>query len=156
MEKAMTMNAETVKDLSVEEFERMSEQQKNDALFLMSDMQRSLFMIRLNTHRTRESGRRLEAKTRAVRASKKYEEIDESEMIGLYLIDKKYVLTASDPYEMSRRMRELCCKRISVYESRGKDVDVSVFARYDRDATIVSNMETIIGARKYVLSLEYI
>lgn len=152
----MTMNTETVKELTVEEYEQMSKQQQDDALFLMSDMKRSLFMIRLNTHRTRESGRRLEAKTNAVRASRQYRETDESELIGLYLIDKKYVLTASDPYEMSRRMRELCCKRISIYESKGKDIDVSVFARYDRDATIVSNMETALEARKYVLSLEYI
>jgi hypothetical protein len=150
------MDIETIRNLSIEDFDKMSEHQQNDALFLMSDMQKSLFMIRLNTYRTRESGRRLKAKTNAVRASKKHQDIDESELIGLYLIDKKYVITASDPYEMSRRLRELCCKRISVYESRGKDIDVSVFARYDRDATIVSNMETVLEARKYVLSLEYI
>jgi hypothetical protein len=149
------ISKETVGQITAEEFMSLSDSQRDDVLFLMTEMQRRLLKVRLTTW---ESRKIQEAFREKRRTSAEYVQIPSSECIGVYQVNEQYVLDGDSPVEVARRIRELCCKKVAQVASR-HDVDarkeLDRLSAYDRDATLVSNMRTVTEALNYLRERGY-
>ena len=151
----MEISKETVGRITAEEFMDLTQEQQSDVLFLMTDMQRKLLKVRLTTWESR----RIQDAFRKKRQSYLGQVTTTSEECkGVYRIDEAYVLSGTHPVEIARRIRELCCKKVSQVASRddiNPEVELDRLARYDRDATLVSNMTSTNEAVQYLYERGY-
>jgi len=151
----IAINKDTVGRITAEEFMDLTQEQQSDALFLMTEMQRRLLKVRLTTWESR----RIQASFRKKRQNYLGHSTDKEEKReGSHRIDEVYVLSGTSPAEIARRIRELCCKKVSQVASRrgiNPGVELDRLSRYDRDATLVSNMSTTKEAVQYLYDMGY-
>lgn len=139
------LNKHSISELSVREYLTLTDDQKNYALTLMSDVQRSLFRIRLSQ---RNSIGKMCNKD-AYRGTQR--------TLRMVNFDVNYILLGDTPGEIARRLREYGCRKISDVASISS-VDqklkaVEIVASLDRSATLISNMATLDEAKEYLESI---
>jgi hypothetical protein len=134
---------DTVGGISAEEFLGLSQRQREEVTSLMTEMQRRLLKIRLTTLESRKIQGAFRSRIMSSTGN---------------IVDEKYVLSGGTPFEIARRIRELCCKKVAQAASR-HNVDpkkeLDRLSRYDRDATLVSNMKTVEEAVRYLREMGY-
>jgi len=148
------ISKKTVGQITAEEFMNLNQEQRDDVLFLMTDMQRRLLKVRLTTWESRKTQEVFQKRRRSAR----YTQASSNECIGMCKIDERYVLSGGSPVEIARRIRELCCKKIAqVAAQQGIDPqkELDRFSKYDRDATLVSNMRTVAEVLNYLRERGY-
>jgi hypothetical protein len=146
---------ETVGQITAEEFMRLNDEQRDDVLFLMTEMQRRLLKVRLTTWESRKTQ---EAFRKKRQNSAGYVQVSLNECIGVYRVDERYVLAGDSPFEIARRIRELCCKKVALVASRhdiNPQIELDRLSKYDRDASLVSNMRTAAEAVNYLRGMGY-
>lgn len=149
------ISKETVGQITAEDFMNLNQEQRDDVLFLMTEMQRRLLKVRLTTWESRKTQAAFREKRKS---STGYIPVAPHECIGVYRVDERYVLSGDSPVEIARRIRELCCKKVAqVAAQHGIDPqkELDRLSKYDRDATLVSNMRTAEEAVSYLHGMGY-
>jgi hypothetical protein len=151
------INKETVGKMSAEEYISLDDEQREYAVSIMTHMQRRLLKVRLTTHESRRVQKAFQEKRKNYSNLTNTSSVKSEERTELEIIDENYVLSGSDPREMSRRIRELGFK-IAVqayYDGDNPKEVLKELSLRDRESNLVSRIKTAPEALKYLRGVGY-
>jgi hypothetical protein len=151
------INKETVGKMSAEEYISLDDEQREYAVSIMTHMQRRLLKVRLTTHESRRVQKAFQEKRKNYSNLTNTSSVKSEERTELEIIDENYVLSGSDPREMSRRIRELGFKRAvqAYYDGDNPKEVLKELSLRDRESNLVSRIKTAPEALKYLRGVGY-
>lgn len=151
------INKETVGKMSAEEYISLDDEQREYAVSIMTHMQRRLLKVRLTTHESRRVQKAFQEKRKNYSNLTNTSPVKSEERTEMEIIDENYVLSGSDPREMSRRIRELGFKRAvqAYYDGDNPKEVLKELSLRDRESNLVSRIKTAPEALKYLRGVGY-